>query len=323
MPEPALAAASVPMDAELTTLAEAGRARGLAPLPAITVAEARERIVKGNALCASGPQVASVVDLTVPVGGGVIGVRVYSPEARPAATLVYFHGGGWITGELGYPDELCRFLAADAGLRVVSVDYRLAPEHPFPGPLEDAWAAIQWTARTYDDTPLGIAGDSAGGNLAAVCTHRARDHGLDLRFQVLVYAVTDSDLERESYVSCATAFPLGRADLAYCFDRYAPDPGQRASAEVSPVRAADLSGLPPALVVVAGHDPLHDEGVAYAARLVDAGVPTELVEHPTLCHGFLRFSGASAAVRSARDDLVASVRRLADESRGRHADTSR
>ncbi|GGO75159.1 alpha/beta hydrolase [Nocardioides deserti] len=305
-------AASQPLDAGLDTLRQGRDASGATPMTRASVEENRARIVAGHRLCSAGPEVAKVEELAVAANAdcAAVPVRVYTPDAEVAATLVYLHGGGWFTGDLDYADELCRFLAQDAGLRVVSVDYRLAPEHPYPLPLNDAEAALAWAAAEFPDVPLGISGDSAGGNLAAATLLRARDGGPAVAFQVLVYPVTDSDFDRDSYRACEHGFPLGRADLEHCFAHYAPDPAVRVGVEVSPVRA-DLSGMPPALVVVAGHDPLHDEGVAHAARLQDAGVPVTLVDHPTLCHGFLRFTGASPASTAARDDLVGLVARLA------------
>lgn len=300
------------MDPELVALADAASTSGRAPLPDISLTEARERIMAGNRMCAAGPAIRSVKDHDVRAAHGPLGVRVYEDAGDPAATLVYAHGGGWITGDLDYADELCRFLARDAGLRVVSVDYRLAPEHPHPAPLEDLRAAWDWTVENWRDAgPLGIAGDSAGGNLASVTAietcglvGRAPD------FQVLLYPVTDSNFTNDSYTACAGAFPLGRADLEYCFEQYS-DPLSWSDPRVAPLMTPDLTELPPSLVVTAGHDPLHDEGVALAQRLDEASVPTEVMDFPTLCHGFLRFTGASAACRHARSTIVDAVARLA------------
>ena len=306
------------MDRQLEQLSAAARLRGLPPLPAISPDEARERIVAGNRLCADGPEVASVEEVVIPVRDGTIDVRVYRHCESPLGTLVYLHGGGWITGELGYADELLRFLARRTGLTVVSVDYRLAPEVPYPGPLDDAYAALLWAADTVADGDglVLVGGDSAGGNLAAACAVRARDeHGPQVDLQVLLYPVLDHDFSHESYRTCANSFPLGRSDLEYCWDQYLPDTGERNSPLASPGRSADLSGLPEALIVIAGHDPLHDEGASYAQRLQAAGIVAHLHEYPELCHGFLRFTGAAQACRTARDEVVAAVgsavRRLA------------
>jgi acetyl esterase len=307
-----VAASSVAMDPELVALSEAARSRGLAPLWAISPEEARDRIVAGNQACAGGPELDEVGDVQIPVSGGGISLRIYRSGASSNRTLLYLHGGGWITGELGYADEICRFLARDTGTNVVSADYRLAPEHRFPVALEDAYAALLWTADNVSgDGVLGIAGDSAGGNLAAACAAQARgEGGPRLALQVLIYPVVDHDFARPSYRACANAFPLGRADLEYCFDQYVPDRWLRDDQRVSPIRLATHAGLPPAIVVVAGHDPLHDEGVDHAARLVDGGVPVTLLDFPSLSHGFLRFTGAVSAAAAAREQITSALEGL-------------
>jgi acetyl esterase len=298
------------MHSDLAALAEAVEARGNAPLPAISAAEARERIVAGNALCSAGPELDAVDDLTIPTRDGTVGVRVYRHGSAQLGTLVYLHGGGWITGDLGYADEILRFLARDAALTVVSVDYRLAPEHPFPTPLQDAYAALVWASENVaGGGALMIGGDSAGGNLAAACSVLAvQEGGPQLDLQVLIYPVLDHDFDRSSYDMCATSFPLGRVDLVYCFDQYVPDAARRDSPLVSPARFEDPASLPPALMVVAGHDPLHDEASAYAVRLEQAMVPVSLLEYPALCHGFLRFTGAARACTTAREELTTAVK---------------
>ncbi|MEW2354436.1 alpha/beta hydrolase [Spirillospora sp. NPDC029432] len=294
------------MDPVLAAMAEKAAASGLAPLHTITPDEARERVRAGNAACSGGPAVHSVEDAAVPVDGAEIGARIYRPEPGSArGTLVYFHGGGWVTGDLDYSDELCRHLAHDARCTVVSVDYRLAPEHPFPTPFDDARRALAWAAgHVAGGGPLGVGGDSAGGNLAAACALDARDRGgPPLAFQLLVYPVTDHDFTRGSYAGQADGFPIGAAAMRWFWDRYVPDPAARDDPRAAPLRAADLAGLPPAHVVVAGHDPLHDEGVAYAERLRAAGVPATLRDHADLVHGFFRLTGAVPAARSAVREL--------------------
>jgi acetyl esterase len=308
------------LDPDLASLAQVRDASGASPLHATAVAESRERIVAGHRLCAERPEVGAVRDETVEVAGGSIGVRVFSPARTPTGTLVHLHGGGWITGDLEYGEEFCRHLVRASGLRVVSVDYRMAPEHPFPVPLDDCVAGIRWAARDHaPGTPFGVLGDSAGGNLAAAALQRLRGE-LTVELQVLVYPVTDSDFTRESYVRCADAFPLGRKDLEFCFAQYVPDEARWTDPEVAPLRA-DLTGMPPAVVLVVGHDPLHDEGVAYAERLAEAGVDVRLLSYPTLCHGFLRFTGASAASARARDELVEVVAELSALSGDNSRDT--
>ena len=206
-------------------------------------------------------------------------------------------------------DEFLRCIAKDTGLTVVSVDYRLAPEQPHPAPLVDAFTALLWASEKFaSEGILAVGGDSAGGNLAAACAVRAaQERGPQLDLQVLIYPVLDHDFNRPSYETCATAFPLGRADLVYCFDQYVPDEGRRPSPLVSPARLSDPSVLPPALIVVAGHDPLHDEGVAHASRLEEHEVPVTLLDYAELCHGFLRLTGAVEACGTARDEITAQI----------------
>ena len=308
------------LDPGLQALADLVAARGQQPLSYITVAEARERVRLGNSLCSSGPDIASVVDTTVGPPSAPVLVRLYRDTERPTRTLLYVHGGSWITGDLDYADEVCRFLARDAHCLVVSVDYRLAPEHPYPAALEDVAGALEWAAHQAEGGPLAVMGDSAGGNLAAAAVNRAGTESLRVDLQVLVYPVVDHDFDRPSYLK--HRFPIGRDDMIVGFNHYAADLEQRNDATVSPLRLSDHTGLPPALVVVAGHDPLHDEGVAYARALEQAAVPVHLVTHPTLAHGFLRFTGASGACADARDRLVADVGALlghAEEQVGRGA----
>ena len=233
-------------------------------------------------------------------------VRVYRPSSDPGlGVLVVFHGGGWVIGSMASFDVIARQLANASNAVVVSVDYRLAPEHPYPAPLDDCWAALQWTAAHAaelggDPSRLAVGGDSAGGNLAAVCAQRARDEGgPDLALQVLVYPVCDCDLDTASYLANAEGYLLEREEMQWFFDCYtdggAHDPKD---ASISPLRAHDVRGVAPALVITAEYDPLCDEGEAYAARLREAGVPVEHHRYDGLIHGFF---GLSAAFDAARD----------------------
>jgi acetyl esterase len=300
------------MDPAVAALAEAVAARNVAPLHEITPAAARERVRAGDQLCANGPALPLVEDVTIPAddAGAGIRARVYRRQlGADRRTLVYLHGGGWVTGDLEYADELCRFLAYDADCTVISVAYRLAPEHPYPQALNDARAALSWAAEGIaSDGVLAVGGDSAGGNLAAACAIHARDNGgPSLAFQLLIYPVLDHDFTRPSYARNAAGFPFGADGMRWFWDHYAPDVSLRDHPSLSPLRAADLSGLPPAHIVVAGHDPLKDEGVAYAGRLREAGVAVSLREHPSLVHGFFRFTGAVAAAKTAVGDLTEAV----------------
>jgi acetyl esterase len=241
-------------------------------------------------LIGPGPEVADVHDVVIPVRGATIPARIYAPR-RSRGTLVWFHGGGWVVGGLDTHDPMCRTLADAARCTVVSVAYRLAPEHPFPIPLEDAWAALLWVSANHPSTPLVVGGDSAGGNLAAVCALRARDRGEPaLALQVLVYPVTDHDMTTASYIERGGEDALmGRRSMEWFWDQYAPDPAVRANPEASPLRAHDLSGLPPAVVVTAEYDPLRDEGRAYAQRLRQAGVAVSAHHYADMGHPFFAF----------------------------------
>lgn len=297
----------VDLDHELAALRDAA-ASGV-PMVELPVAEVRERIVTGNRLCSGGPGVA-VRDLRPGDDDAPVPLRIYEGAER-AGTLVYCHGGGWVTGGLDYADEFCRFLAADAGVRVVSVDYRLAPEHPFPAPVEDVAAAWRWTS-DHLSGPLGLGGDSAGGNLAAALSHRLRGTEAAPTYVVLLYPVLGLPDHTASYRTRAGAFPIGAADMRWFFGHYTSwEQRETAPVDLVPLHAEAFAGLPPTHLVLVGHDPLHDEGAAYAARLSAAGVPVTVEVHPDLCHGFLRFTGASAAARAARSAAVTAVGRLA------------
>jgi acetyl esterase len=310
------------IDPAIVALADAAAAPGAPPLHEITPAEARERVRLGNALCAAGPVLRRVQDVAIPVGDAAIGARLYRPVGpAPDRTLVYLHGGGWVTGDLDHADDLCRFLARDAGCTVVSVDYSLAPEHPYPQPLTDALAALDWAAKTVATSgPLAVGGDSAGGNLAAACAIHARDNdGPELAFQLLVYPVLDHDFERPSYLDQADGFPIGARSMRWFWDHYVPDITLRDDPLVAPLRSRDLDGLPPAHIVVAGHDPLHDEAVAYAERLAQACAEVTVRDHPTLVHGFCRLTAAVPAARAAVAELTDAVRLLFERHQSRPA----
>ncbi len=240
-----------------------------------------------------GPDVAKVVNETIPTrDGSEIPVRVLVPHGEIQGMIVYIHGGGWVIGALNEFDTLGRRMATQTHCVVVLVDYRLAPEHRFPTAVEDSWDGLVWAAENKirfcgRSVPLVVAGDSAGGNLSAVMAMRARDRGgPELAAQVLVYPVTDCDFDRDSYTDPENQLMLSRASMIWFWDHYAPDAAQREHPEASPLRAEDLSGLPPAIVLTAGHDPLRDEGQAYAKRLEEAGVPVTFKNFPRQMHGF-------------------------------------
>jgi acetyl esterase len=248
---------------------------------------------------AQGPRPAdvTVVDRTIPGPAGELPVRIYRPASAPAdaplPALVYAHGGGWVFGNLDSHDVLCAQLALEAGIAVFHVDYRLAPEARFPGAFDDVVAALKWVADhgasvAIDPARLAIGGDSAGGNLAAAVSIWARDHGgPKLLMQLLAYPVTDAVARADSYRRYEDGYGLNAITMEWFFDHYTPDKTSRGDWRVSPLRAASLAGLPPALVVTAGYDPLRDEGRAYAWRLQQEGTQADVVEFGGMLHGFL------------------------------------
>jgi acetyl esterase len=258
--------------------------------------------------------VAKVEERRIPGPAGAIRVRIYTPRGRgPHPVLIYFHGGGFVLCSLDTHDGTCRSLANGAGVLVVSVDYRLAPEHRFPAAPEDCYAAAQWAARSAaeiggDPSRVAVGGDSAGGNLAAVVSLMARDRGGPrLRFQLLIYPVTDCAFGTASYRENAEGYFLTTAMMKWFWGQYLADPAAGAQAYASPLRARDLSGLPPALCITAGYDPLRDEGEAYAKRLAEAGVAATLSRYDGMFHGFFGMSAqldaAKRAVGEASDAL--------------------
>jgi acetyl esterase len=264
----------------------------------LTPQAAREQYLSTRA-GAQGPRPdgVSVSDRTIPGPDGPIVVRLYRPDSAAAESklpaLVFAHGGGWVFGNLDSHDVLCAQLAIEARIAVFAIDYRLAPEARFPGAFDDVVAGLQWVAANgpsagIDASRLAIGGDSAGGNLAASVALWARDHnGPKLRLQLLAYPVTDAVARLESYRLFADGYGLNAPTMEWFFDHYTPDKATREDWRVSPLRAKSLAGLPPALVVTAGYDPLRDEGRAYAWRLQKEGTVTDLVEFGGMLHGCL------------------------------------
>lgn len=281
------------------------RESGVPALSAGTPEEGRATVARSRAFYGAGPGMRSD-DLQIPGRSGPIRARLLQPEA-PGALTVYLHGGGWVLGAIEDFDTLARTLAARSGGAVLLVDYRLAPEHPFPAGLEDAEDALAWAAadRPAGDVPLIVAGDSAGANLATVAARRLRDR-VPLAAQILVYPVTDAAMDSPSYREESAGMPLTAADMAWFVGHYgAADP---LHPDVSPLRADDLSGLPPALVLTAEHDVLRDEGEAYAARLEQAGTPVTLRRYDGATHGFIRLHNHFETADRAVDDMADAIR---------------
>ena len=242
-----------------------------------------------------GPEVASVSDHLAPGPHGDVPVRVYVPatdDAGPLPVCMWFHGGGWVIGSVATNDATCRALANASGAIVVSVDYRLAPEHKFPIPFDDSYAATVWAAENAaslggDPSRLAVAGASAGGNLATTIALRARDeNGPPLVHQSLIYPVTDRDYSRPSYAENGEGYGLSYASMVWFWDCYLSNEADGESPYVAPMLAEDLSGLPSAFVLTCEFDPLRDEGEAYAKRLQEAGVPTKHSRYDGMIHAF-------------------------------------
>ena len=294
------------------------------PLHESNVAEARALGAELADMNGPAPAMFRVEEHRIPVPGGQVPVRVLAPLERPAGVIVYYHGGGWVIGSIDESDTVGRKLAERTSCTVVLVEYRLAPEHRYPVAADDSYAALEWVGEHLaevagPEAPLFVAGDSAGGNLAAVMALRARDRGgPPIAAQILIYPVTDADFDRPSYTDPENQLLLTRDGMIWFWDHYVPDAARRSEADASPLRAADLAGLPPAVVLTAEHDVLRDEGEAYAERLREAGVPVNFMRHEGQAHGFFTllmlhgsergFQQVVKAVRAAIHERAASGR---------------
>jgi len=246
---------------------------------------------------------------------GELPARLYRPDPDASALVVYLHGGGWTVGSLDSHDRVCRRLARDAGVSVLALDYRLGPEHPWPASVEDSVSALEWVASAPEElggapSAVAVAGDSAGGTLAALACLRLRDQGREAmpRVQVLLYANADLTGSEPSMREKATGWGFEAATVRFFNSQWVPDETRWADPGVSPLHAGDLSGLPSALIVSAGHDPLRDESEAYARRLLDAGVDVEFRREPGLIHGFMTLEDVSPACAAAADRVAADLR---------------
>jgi acetyl esterase/lipase len=306
----------MPLDPQAQKLADAYAALNLKPVEDSTPDEARESMRSRTAALGPFEDVAGVADHKVPVKGGEIAVRVYSPGGpAPHPALVFYHGGGWVIGDLYTHDGICRSITNAAGCLVASVDYRLAPESRYPVAAEDSYAALRWVVDNaarlgIDARRVAVGGDSAGGNLAAVVALMARERGGPVLVQqTLIYPVTNYDLDTPSYHENATGFLLTREGMRWFWRHYLARDEQGKEPYASPLLAGSLAGLPPALVITAGCDPLRDEGEAYAARLRDAGVPVTLTRYEGIFHGFIRMTRLHDKARAALDEIAGSLRK--------------
>lgn len=306
----------MPLTAESMAVLEILQAKGVHPLDHFAPAEGRPYFDAVFATPAEDREAIAIVrDLRLPVSGGTIAARLYAPKAGPLPTLVHFHGGGWVYMSLETHDGYCRHLANTAQIAVVAVEYRKAPEFKAPIAVDDCFAALKWVCANADDlgvdaARIGVIGDSAGGNLAAVVAQLARDAGIPLKCQVLTYPAVDATLASPSIKENATAPILGEKEMAWFYDHYlsganigTQDP------RVSPLFASSLTNLPPAFISTAEFDPLRDEGEQYAAKLRAAGGTVECKRYVGVFHGFLLMSKFIPEGRQLIQDQIAFLKR--------------
>lgn len=272
----------------------------------IPISEARMVVERGWEMLAAGApeiEVSRIEDLVVDGRGGKIPIRVYTPKEKGegSGTVVFYHGGGFVLGSIREYDPLCRALANMSGCALVSVEYRLAPEHKAPAAAEDAYDALQWAISNMGSNGVAVAGDSAGGNLAASVALKARDkeEGIEkIRIQVLAYPATDLDAVFPSTIEYGEGYFLTRGEMEWFHNSYLVDRSQASDPYISPLRAKDLSRLPPAVVLTGEYDPLRDQGEAYAGRLRLSGSPVVGVRFTGATHGFLSFPGTRIATNA-------------------------
>jgi acetyl esterase/lipase len=307
----------MPLDPQAQAFLEQLAAAGGPPLHELSVAEARQVIVALFGTQGDPEPVGAVEERTIPGAGGEMPARIYSPYGTgPFPVLVYLHGGGWVMGDLEAYDATCRALTNAAGCLVVAMEYRLAPEHKFPAAPEDCYAATCWVAANAaaiggDPRRIAVGGDSAGGNLAAVVAQRARDRGGPaLVYQLLVYPVTNYGYDTASYRENADGYLLTRDAMVWFWNHYLRSAADGNNPLASPLRANDLRGLPPVMVLTAEFDPLRDEGEAYAMRLQEAGVPVTLKRYAGTIHGFFSLGAVLDQGKQAMADAAAALRTI-------------
>jgi acetyl esterase len=311
----------MPVDPQIQALLDRGT--GVPATHTLPVAEARRQYEARIALMAPAPGMAKVEARDIDGPGGPLALRIYTPAGSgPFPLLVFFHGSGFVLCSLDTHDGMCRNLAAGIGCVVASVDYRLAPEHKFPKGLDDCLAATRWAAAHAaelgaDASRIMVGGDSAGGNMAAAAALRVRDEGGPaLCGQLLLYPVTDYHTPgTPSYVENANGYGLTRDTMEWFWGHYLGDPREAENPHASPLRAPDLSGLPPACVMTAEYDPLRDEGELYGERLRAAGVPVAITRRAGMNHGFLFWVGVVSAADAAMADACAWARQAFQAAR--------
>jgi len=305
----------MPIDPEAQALLDQMAEAGAKPFEEMTVPEARQAAAAFLDLQGEPQEVASVSHRFIPGPTADIPVRIYTPRGDgPLPALVYFHGSGWVILNVELCDPTMRALANSTGCAVVAVNYQKAPEHKFPIPLDDCFAATAWVAEHaaelgIDPARLGVGGDSAGGNLAAAVCLRARDEGgPPLAYQLLVYPATDYGWDKPSCVENAEGYLLQRGSMRWFWSHYVNDESDGDNPLVSPLRAPDLSGLPPAFIVTAEYDPLRDDGELYGERLREAGVPVKVSRYDGMIHGFYFMEGVLGQAKDLHEEVATEVR---------------
>jgi acetyl esterase len=313
----------MPVDPQVQALLDEMVAMGAEPYENLTVAEARLAARAFVDLQGEPEAVTSVRHGFIAGPTADLPVRIYTPSAGdgPFPGLVYFHGSGWVVLNIEICDTTLRALANSTGCVVVAVNYQKAPEHPFPIPFDDCWAATNWVfdnadALDVDPARIGVIGDSAGGNLAAAVALRARDEGAPkLAYQALIYPAVEHGWDTPSYQENAEGYLLQRESMRWFWNHYVQDAALADDWHVSPLRARDHSGLPPAFIATAEFDPLRDDGRAYHAKLHDAGVPVTYVEYDGMIHGFYWMQGVADGARRLHADLAEAIREALQPAR--------
>ena len=307
----------MPLDPQVKEILEEAAALGLPAYQDLSPDEARKQMLDLAPPVDPLLAVNRVEDRSIPGPDGEIPIRLYYPAGGPPfAVFVYFHGGGWVIGDLDTHHGFCHALAKTSGCLVASVDYRLAPEHRYPAAVEDAYAATNWVAENSDviqadPDRLAVGGDSAGGHLAAVVALMARDRkGPRIEWQILIYPITDCNFDTPSYIENKEGFMLSRDLMKWFWNHFIENEGQANDPYVSPLRAENLSDLPPALIITAEYDPLRDEGESYGKRLQQAGVKVTMSRYPGMIHAFIRMTARLDKAKEALDEVAGTLRRV-------------
>jgi acetyl esterase len=285
----------MPLDPQAQKLLELARNAGLPPISQVPITEARARMAKALTYAGEPEPLANVEDLSIAGPGGPMALRHYRPSlGNELPCVVFFHGGGWVLNDLNTHDHLCRALANQSGCAIIAVDYRLAPEHPYPAAVDDVWAATNWVSANarqigVDPNRLAVAGDSSGATLAAIVSRIACEaSGPKLICQALIYPVMDHwTSDTNSYREAGVGFSLSRELMIWFWENYLPTSANLSDPNICPLRATQFQGLPVTLVLTAEFDPLRDEGEEYARRLSESGTPVTCSRYQGMMHGFV------------------------------------